>query len=98
MDKDNRKYRHPLNGCSGQGLRRSDQSEKESVTIDERRAKGGKALLHMVGCISGLAALWHDGHTLSVHRMTTDVPLHKSVVRSKTAVYHSMVYLSLIHI
>ena len=54
--------------------------------------KGGKALLHMVGCISGLAALWHDGHTLSVHRMTTDVPLHKSVVRSKTAVYHSMVY------
>ena len=38
-----------------------------------KMCKGGKALLHMVGCISGLAALWHDGHTLSVHRMMEPV-------------------------
>lgn len=32
---------HPLNGCSGQGLRRTDQTESEEITIDERRTGPG---------------------------------------------------------
>lgn len=44
---------HPLSGCSGQGLRRPDQSEKESITIDERRAGPGYFQVYGIPILEG---------------------------------------------
>lgn len=44
---------HPLNGCSGQGLRRMDQASTEELTIDERRTGPGYLRLFGIPIIEG---------------------------------------------
>lgn len=44
---------HPLSGCSGQGLRRTDQSSTEELTIDERRTGPGYLRLFGIPIIEG---------------------------------------------
>lgn len=44
---------HPISGCSGQGLRRTDQSDKESISIDERRTGPGYFRLYEIPILEG---------------------------------------------
>lgn len=44
---------HPLNGCSGQGLRRTDQTEKEGISIDERRTGPGYFRVYGIPVLEG---------------------------------------------
>lgn len=44
---------HPLSGCSGQGLRRTDQTDQESISIDERRTGPGYFRLYGIPLVDG---------------------------------------------
>lgn len=44
---------HPLSGCSGQGLRRTDQTDQESISIDERRTGPGYLRLYGIPVVEG---------------------------------------------
>ena len=65
---------HPLNGCSGQGLRRTDQSEKESVTIDERRAGPGYFQVYGIPILEG-RELKYEGMMDSASIVLTETTL-----------------------
>lgn len=51
---------HPLDGCSGQGLRRTDQSEQEAISIDERRTGPGYFRVYGIPIVEG-RELKYDG-------------------------------------
>lgn len=44
---------HPFSGCSGQSLRRMDQTDKESITIDERRSGPGYFRTYEIPVLEG---------------------------------------------
>lgn len=44
---------HPFSGCSGQSLRRTDQTDKETISIDERRAGPGYFRTYEIPVIEG---------------------------------------------
>lgn len=44
---------HPFNGCSGQNLRRTDQTDKETISIDERRSGPGYFRTYEIPILEG---------------------------------------------
>lgn len=44
---------HPFSGCSGQSLRRTDQTDKETVSIDERRSGPGYFRTYEIPVLEG---------------------------------------------
>ena len=44
---------HPFSGCSGQSLRRTDQTDKETISIDERRAGPGYFRTYEIPVLEG---------------------------------------------
>lgn len=62
---------HPLSGCSGQGLRRMDQTDQESVSIDERRAGPGYFRVYEIPILEG-RELKYDGQMDSTSIVLTE--------------------------
>lgn len=51
---------HPLSGCSGQGLHRTDQTDQESISIDERRTGPGYFRIYQIPILAGRELKYED--------------------------------------